>query len=179
MFRLGCAYTCHRKCVSTAAKCTVAPGKFLDDSKTDSRAETYLRQLKQKSHSTTTTANTNTTTTTTSLETKSKDIEPSSSENNSDKTVQDSTFKSLCAIATSSKFQTILADAVINDEEPVNEYLANQAALNPNVTTKNFTRFVSRCGPVFAFRDELIWLINWRNRVDTFVSMVCYSIVCK
>ncbi|KAI8095657.1 integral peroxisomal membrane peroxin-domain-containing protein [Thamnidium elegans] len=168
-----CGYTCHRKCVSTAAKCTVAPGKFLDDSKTDSRAETYLRQLKQKSHSTITA-----TTTTTTSGTKNKDIEPSSSGNNSDKTVQDSTFKSLCAIATSSKFHTILADAVINDEEPVNEYLASQAALNPNVTTKNFTRFVSRCGPVFAFRDELIWLINWKNRVDTFVSMVFYCIVC-
>lgn len=68
---------------------------------------------------------------------------------------------------------------MINDEEPTNEYLASQAALNPNVTTKNFTRFVSRCGPVFAFRDELLWLLSWKDRVDTFVSMIFYCIVCK
>jgi hypothetical protein len=92
---------------------------------------------------------------------------------------EESMFQHIYAIATSDKFQTILADAAVNQDEPINTYLANQAPLNPQITAKNFTRFVSRCGPVFAFRDELILLTSWKNRLDTLVSLIIYCIICK
>jgi hypothetical protein len=164
-FALGCNFTCHRKCVATSANCALPTTRFLDDDKTDSRAEKYLRQLKQKSGSDD------------GLLTPSSSA--SSTKSKVDTIVPDSTFKNICAIASSEKFQTILADAATNDDEPVNGYLANQPTLNPQITTRNFSRFVSRCGPVFAFRDEVLLLLSWKNKIDTFVSLICYCILCK
>ncbi|KAI7893918.1 integral peroxisomal membrane peroxin-domain-containing protein [Mucor mucedo] len=160
----GCNYTCHRKCVATSANCNHPTTRFLDDDKGESRAESYLRQLKQKSGS----EDGLLTPSTSASSTKSK----------LDTMVPDSTFKNICAIASSDKFQTILADAATNNDEPVNAYLANQPTLNPQITTKNFTRFVSRCGPVFTFRDELLLLLSWKNKIDTLVSLIFYCILC-
>lgn len=156
-----CHYTCHRKCQTSASKCPNAiPSRFLDDTPhEDSRAEQYLRQLKQRT-----------------------DNEPQSASSakpikaNSSQTL--SGYQHVRALATSDKLHTILADAMTDQSEPVNAYLANQPALNPQITTKNFTRFVSRCGPVFAFRDELLLLLSWKNKVDTLISMIVYIAFC-
>lgn len=159
---IECHYTCHRKCQTSASKCPNAiPSRFLDDTPhEDSRAEQYLRQLKQRT-----------------------DNEPPNASSskptkaNSSQTL--SGYHHVRALATSDKLHTILADAMTDQSEPVNAYLANQPALNPQITTKNFTRFVSRCGPVFAFRDELLLLLSWKNKVDTLISMIVYIAFCK
>lgn len=126
----------------------------------DSRAEQYLRQLKQRT-----------------------DNEPQSSSSSKTPKTDSSQklfgYQHVRAIATSDKLHSILADAVTDHSEPVNAYLANQPALNPQITTKNFSRFISRCGPVFAFRDELIFLLSWKNKVDTLISMIVYIGFCK
>lgn len=163
MVKIECHYACHRKCKTSASKCPNAvPTKFLDDTSTkDSPAEKYLRQLQQKNET----------------------ISPSSSSSTTSsinpQPTKETTYQHLSAIATSDKFHNILADAVTNQDEPVNAYLANQPPLNPQLTTKNFSRFVSRCGPVFEFRDRLILLLSWKNPVDTLVSLIMYCIICK
>lgn len=166
---IECGYNCHRKCQSAAPKCARAiTHGFLDDTDTasNSRAEKYLRQLSQKSTLT--------------------DRRPSTSSSTSSKhvklggtSVYQSTFEHVKAIATSDKLQHILAEAATTEQVPVNAYLAQQAPLNPQITARNFTRFVSRCGPVFAFRDELLLLLSWENRVDTLVSLIIYCLICK
>ncbi|KAI8645671.1 integral peroxisomal membrane peroxin-domain-containing protein [Parasitella parasitica] len=167
----GCGYNCHRKCQAAAGKCSraVAQG-FLEDAdhKSDSRAESYLRQLSQKSTANDRRSSTASSTTTTS---------PKHTSDGSTSVYQ-SAFKHVKAIATSDKLQNILAEAATTQQMPVNAYLAKQAPLNPQITARNFTRFVSRCGPVFAFRDELLLLLSWENRVDTLVSLIIYCIVC-
>lgn len=62
---------------------------------------------------------------------------------------------------------------------PVNDYLATLPPLHPQATAKNFSRFVSRCGPIFSFRDQVILLLSWDQPVDTLVALVTYCFICK
>jgi hypothetical protein len=79
--------------------------------------------------------------------------------------------------------QVILSSAVNASSEdiqaPAMKYLMNQTPLNPQVTTRNFTRFVSKCSPIFAFRDAVIRLISWENTADTLLAMVVWCLICK
>ncbi|KAI7878586.1 hypothetical protein K492DRAFT_164706, partial [Lichtheimia hyalospora FSU 10163] len=61
---------------------------------------------------------------------------------------------------------------------PVSEYLEHQSPLNPQTTAKNFSRFIGRCGPVFALRDSIILLISWENPLNTWIAIVVYCLVC-
>ncbi|CAM0142138.1 ARS-binding factor 1 [Umbelopsis sp. WA50703] len=78
--------------------------------------------------------------------------------------------------------QVILSSAVNASSEdiqaPAMKYLMNQTPLNPQVTTRNFTRFVSKCSPIFAFRDAVIRLISWENTADTLLAMVVWCLIC-
>ncbi|KAI7907199.1 integral peroxisomal membrane peroxin-domain-containing protein [Cokeromyces recurvatus] len=167
-----CGYICHRKCQLSASVCSSANlNEFLNDSShPDSLAENYLRQLSHKVGSDRSSIISSTAT----LK-KSKQQHINVNKSN----VYNSTLDHIKAIAASDKLHNILAEAALAEQQiPVNAYLANQAALNPQITAKNFTRFVSRCGPVFAFRDELLLLLSWKNRTDTFVSLIIYCIIC-
>lgn len=62
---------------------------------------------------------------------------------------------------------------------PVNDYLATLPPLHPQTTNKNFFRFVSRCGPIFAFRDQVILLLSWDQPIDTLVALIAYCFICK
>jgi hypothetical protein len=81
------------------------------------------------------------------------------------------------------KKSSILSSAVNASSEdiqaPAMKYLMNQTPLNPQVTTRNFTRFVSKCSPIFAFRDAVIRLISWENTADTLLAMVVWCLICK
>jgi hypothetical protein len=153
---LECGYTCHGKCRDLTPQCTAKiPKKFLDDNtNSNSRAEKYLRQISQK--------------------TGADQVSISSTEK-----VQETTLEHIQAIISSDKLQNIIYEAATDNKSPINAYLANQAPLNPQITARNFTRFVSRCGPVFAFRDELLLLLSWENPVDTAISLFIYGAVCK
>ncbi|KAI8336193.1 integral peroxisomal membrane peroxin-domain-containing protein [Chlamydoabsidia padenii] len=76
--------------------------------------------------------------------------------------------------------QAVISAAIqsMDDTLPVNDYLATLPPLHPQSTAKNFSRFVSRCGPIFAFRDQVILLLSWDQPIDTFVALVAYCIVC-
>lgn len=156
-----CGFTCHHKCRDLAPKCASSISKgFLEESPNfNSRAENYLRQLSHK--------------------TGANQVTVSPSESSSSAT-NDTTLEHLRAIISSEKLEKIIYEAAANDSKsPANAYLANQAPLNPQITAKNFTRFVSRCGPVFAFRDELLLLLSWENPVDTAISLFAYCAICK
>ncbi|OAD79689.1 hypothetical protein PHYBLDRAFT_58736 [Phycomyces blakesleeanus NRRL 1555(-)] len=85
------------------------------------------------------------------------------------------------SIVTSPEFEDVLVTAALHasdDSQPSNEYLATLPSLNPQTATKNSTRFVSRCGPMFAVRDSIILLLSWENPLQTMVAMVLYCIAC-
>jgi hypothetical protein len=172
-----CNYKCHRKCKASAAACpSAAPPRFLDDNSSNksSRAMTYLRSLQQQQQPLEASVK---------LDQAMPSLQSNTVETNKDfkvsKSKQDSTLGYIHAIASSDKLHTILATAATNEQDPINAYLANQPALNPQLTAKNFTRFVSRCGPVFAFRNKLLLLLSWENPVDTFIALIIYCLVCK
>ncbi|ORE12239.1 hypothetical protein BCV71DRAFT_191390 [Rhizopus microsporus] len=81
-------------------------------------------------------------------------------------------------VLTSEKFQTILANAATNQDKPVTAYLKKQPPLNPQNTTKNFTRFVARVGPIFSFRDRVMLLLSWEKPLDTWISLIIYCLMC-
>ncbi|CAO3662788.1 unnamed protein product [Rhizopus stolonifer] len=84
-------------------------------------------------------------------------------------------------IAGSEEFQNILVSAAINasdSTQPTNEYLANLPPLNPQNTAKNFSRFVSRCGPMFTFRDNVLLLLSWDKPTDTMAALFIYCLLC-
>lgn len=70
------------------------------------------------------------------------------------------------------------ADEKAAKRMPVSEYLEHQPPLNPQTTAKNFSRFIGRCGPVFALRDSIILLISWEKPLDTWIAILVYSLVC-
>lgn len=70
------------------------------------------------------------------------------------------------------------ADEKAAKQMPVSEYLEHQSPLHPQTTAKNFSRFIGRCGPVFALRDSIILLISWENPLDTWIAILVYSLLC-
>lgn len=64
-------------------------------------------------------------------------------------------------------------------QAPAMLYLKSQPPLNAQATTRNFTRFASKCGAIFAFRDAIIRLISWENTADTLLAMVVWCVICK
>lgn len=97
-------------------------------------------------------------------------------------TMEGSSLSKLKKIATSEEFQNVLVSAAIHSSDttqPPNEYLANLPPLNPQNTAKNFSRFVSRCGPMFAFRDSVILLLSWNKPIDTLAALIAYCLICK
>ncbi|KAG2210263.1 hypothetical protein INT47_003248 [Mucor saturninus] len=82
---------------------------------------------------------------------------------------------------TAADFEKVIVSAAIHSSDPsqpVNEYLANLPRLNAQNTAKNFSRFVSRCGPMFSARDQLILLLSWDKPIDTSVALLLYCILC-
>lgn len=78
--------------------------------------------------------------------------------------------------------ENIIVSAAINASDttqPTNEYLANLPPLNPQNTAKNFSRFVSRCGPMFTFRDNVILLLSWDKPMDTLAALFIYCLLCN
>ncbi|GAN02229.1 peroxisomal Pex24-like protein [Mucor ambiguus] len=96
-------------------------------------------------------------------------------------TVEGSSLAKLKKLATSEEFQNVLVSAAIHSSDttqPPNEYLANLPPLNPQNTAKNFSRFVSRCGPMFSFRDSVILLLSWNKPIDTLAALIIYCLIC-
>ncbi|KAI8885244.1 hypothetical protein K501DRAFT_246386 [Backusella circina FSU 941] len=83
--------------------------------------------------------------------------------------------------ATSEEFQQAIVTAAVHSTDttqPPNDYLATLPPLNPQTTTKNFTRFVSKCGLIFSSRDQLILLLSWHKPVDTMTALITYCLIC-
>jgi hypothetical protein len=131
-------------------------------SKEGSLAENYLRQLAQTSR--------------TASDSSIKAIQKKPDSSNHE---VESPFNHFVALITSDKLQDIIAEAATTEQIPINAYLANQAPLNAQISAKNFTRFVSRCRPVFALRDQVLLLLSWENPIDTLVSLILYCLLCK
>ncbi|KAI9487544.1 MAG: integral peroxisomal membrane peroxin-domain-containing protein [Benjaminiella poitrasii] len=92
-----------------------------------------------------------------------------------------SSFTKVKKMVTSEEFQDMLVSAAIHStdtNQPTNEYLANLPPLNPQNTAKNFSRFVSRCGPMFAFRDNVILLLSWNKPLETLTALLIYCLIC-
>ncbi|GAA5813456.1 hypothetical protein MFLAVUS_006934 [Mucor flavus] len=146
----GCGAVCHQYCQNSIPACSIEKTEpYHQRSTTDSPAAKSLRSLQQQ-HS-------------------------------SDTFDTSSSFTKIKRIATSDEFQNVLVSAAINSTDttqPVNDYLANLPPLNPQNTAKNFSRFVSRCGPMFAARDNVILLLSWNKPIDTLVALLIYCIVC-
>jgi len=165
-----CGRIFHRKCGYTSHDCAHAiPERFLDDNETKvaSRAENYLRSLQKIN----------------GLNENSQEEGPLGIYDMMDverkKRIRDrSTLGNIGAIMTSHKFRRMLIKAATNEQSPREVYLASREPLNPQITTRNFTRFISRCGPVFAFRDEMVLLLTWHDRIDTFISLIIYCLLC-
>ncbi|KAF7723525.1 hypothetical protein EC973_001900 [Apophysomyces ossiformis] len=124
----ACGYTCHDGCKTEAPGCP----KF-KEVPAYSAAASSLRVLEQQHNSVKQTI-------------ASKSIDP---------------LTKLHRLATSEQFHNTLVAAAIHaddDTKPVNEYLANQPPLNPQLTTKNFTRFVARCGPFYGDLLHDMWV---------------------
>ncbi|RCH91616.1 hypothetical protein CU098_002952 [Rhizopus stolonifer] len=77
--------------------------------------------------------------------------------------------------------ENVLVSAAIHassDTSVSHAYLASLPPLNPQNTAKNFSRFVSRCGPMFTFRDKVIMILSWDKPVDTWIALLIYCFVC-
>ncbi|KAI8987361.1 integral peroxisomal membrane peroxin-domain-containing protein [Mycotypha africana] len=92
-----------------------------------------------------------------------------------------SLWQSIQQFTTSQEIKDIVISAAIYSSDvsqPVSDYLAHLPPLSAQNTTKNFSRFVSRCGPMFSFRDKVILLLNWHKPVDTMIAMLIYCLIC-
>ncbi|KAI9256897.1 integral peroxisomal membrane peroxin-domain-containing protein [Sporodiniella umbellata] len=90
----------------------------------------------------------------------------------------ESVFQHAKDILMSEKFQTMVIHASLNQDKPVTAFLKNQPPLHPQTTTVNFTRFVSRIGPMFNFRDQVMLLLSWERPLDTWLSLMLYCFLC-
>ncbi|KAI8366520.1 integral peroxisomal membrane peroxin-domain-containing protein [Blakeslea trispora] len=83
-------------------------------------------------------------------------------------------------LPSSEELETILVSASIHADQTqvAEQYLANLPPLNPQTTAKNFSRFVSRCGPMFTFRDRIILLLSWDQPVESWIALLAYCLVC-
>ncbi|CAO3639489.1 unnamed protein product [Mucor hiemalis] len=153
----ACGVVCHHNCQKEISPCVNEVISEPRRSFSDSPAAKSLRTL-QKNHS-----------------------DSLSNTASSIVTGEGSSLSKLKRIATSEEFQNVIVSAAINSTDttqPPNEYLANLPPLNPQNTAKNFSRFVSRCGPMFAFRDNVILLLSWNKPIDTLVALLIYIIIC-
>ncbi|KAI9322879.1 integral peroxisomal membrane peroxin-domain-containing protein [Dichotomocladium elegans] len=73
---------------------------------------------------------------------------------------------------------TLEASEKAESNAPVSEYLASIPPLHPNTMTRNFSRFISRCGAIFSLRDSIILLVSWDNPLNTWIAIVAYTWVC-
>ncbi|KAI8098925.1 integral peroxisomal membrane peroxin-domain-containing protein [Halteromyces radiatus] len=149
-----CGYVCHQGCTDSALPCSQQSN--IQTTAFSSRAQQHLQRLRHL-HPTTTKS-------TTSTETP---IQPP--------------LDLVKELITPEYIEKSLVSAAIQSFDtslPVNDYLATLPPLNPQATAKNFSRFVSRCGPIFGFRDKVILLLSWDKPIDTFVALVAYCIVC-
>ncbi|ORZ13955.1 integral peroxisomal membrane peroxin-domain-containing protein [Absidia repens] len=150
-----CDYVCHVGCKESASKCskqaTINPGRTLSSK--------IHHKLQQTNRTDPTLANT------TSVP--STPIQPPLD-----------TIKQV--VTPESIEQSVISAAIqsMDNSLPVNDYLATLPPLHPQSTAKNFSRFVSRCGPIFGFRDQVILLLSWDQPIDTFVALVAYCIIC-
>ncbi|KAG0767404.1 hypothetical protein G6F16_002807 [Rhizopus arrhizus] len=155
-----CGEACHFKCKDMFKHCSKSiPTRFLDDDtryNKDSIEQVYFQTMKTQLQQTRLTIMT-------------PDYIQHATESALNH-VQDILF--------SEKFQTMVANAALNQDRPVTEFLKKQPPLNPQTTTKNFTRFVSRVGPIFKFRDRVMLLLSWEKPLDTWISLFVYCLVC-
>ncbi|SAL99082.1 hypothetical protein [Absidia glauca] len=146
----GCGYSCHQACQSSAPKCN------------QQTSNTYPTTLSSKLHKKLQTA---------------RRQEPAVT---NDAPIQPP-LQSIQELVTADYLEQCVVSAAIQSMDntlPVNDYLATLPPLHPQSTAKNFSRFVSRCGPIFGFRDKVILLLSWDQPLDTFVALVAYCIVC-
>ncbi|KAI8997484.1 integral peroxisomal membrane peroxin-domain-containing protein [Pilobolus umbonatus] len=172
-----CGQVFHKKCAESSLRCSRAlPERFLDDNEvhTGSPAENYLRSLQQEqiylkgdtNSSKDSIRNTDSLYFYDMIDTERKK-----------KIRERSTLENIYAILISNKFQRMVAEAATRDD-PTDNYLSQRVPLNAQVTARNFTRFVSRCGPVFSFRDAVVALVSWQNRIKTWISLAVYCLLC-
>ncbi|CEJ01191.1 hypothetical protein RMCBS344292_15837 [Rhizopus microsporus] len=158
-----CGYACHYRCKSYSSSCAKSiPNRFLDDDtnhNNDSIEQIYFRTMQKRKKSIKKTR----------LTLMTPDYIHQATE---------SMIKHMHEVLTSEKFQTILANAATNQDKPVTAYLKKQPPLNPQNTTKNFTRFVARVGPIFSFRDRVMLLLSWEKPLDTWISLIVYCLMC-
>lgn len=147
---VDCGYVCHTQCESAAPVCSgTESAKSSSKDKNSSPAKESLRSLQRQINAAQSAA--------------------SSVEDPADG-------------LTLEKIQNIIVSAAVHAQDstdPPSEYLANMPPLNPQISAKNFARFASRCGPMFAFRDAIILLLNWEKPMDTLVAMVAYCLICE
>ena len=88
--------------------------------------------------------------------------------------------KKKVTVPSSEELETILVSAAIHADQTqvAEQYMANLPPLNPQTTAKNFSRFVSRCGPMFTFRDRVILLLNWDKPVESWIALLTYCLLC-
>ncbi|KAI8340351.1 integral peroxisomal membrane peroxin-domain-containing protein [Choanephora cucurbitarum] len=88
--------------------------------------------------------------------------------------------KKKATVPSSEELETILVSAAIHADQTqvAEQYMANLPPLNPQTTAKNFSRFVSRCGPMFTFRDRVILLLNWDKPVESWIALLAYCLLC-
>ncbi|KAI8971100.1 integral peroxisomal membrane peroxin-domain-containing protein [Pilobolus umbonatus] len=148
----GCGEVCHAECKENAPPCSKGRSKPVQAvALSASPAAMSLRTL-QKQHN-----------------------------NSLGLQTDDSNLDKLKTIATSDEFKNVIVSAAIHSEDttqPTSEYLANLPPLNPQNTAKNFSRFVSRCGPMFSFRDSVLLLLSWDRPIDTLAAMLIYCLIC-
>ncbi|CAO3677942.1 unnamed protein product [Rhizopus stolonifer] len=158
-----CGKTSHFRCKSRFKPCTRSiPTRFLDDDTRENKEsieQVYFEMQKKKSQATV-------------QQTRLTIMTPDYVQ------YGESAFKHVKDILVSEKFQIMLANASLNQDKPVTAFIKKQPALNPQATTVNFTRLVSRVGPVFGFRDWMMILLSWEKPLDTWLSLVSYCFVC-
>lgn len=195
---LECHYICHNKCSVLAPNCqsvkanpssrspSDSPSKSSKSSKsptlTDSPAANSLRQIQNADQQRGKLSKHNSTSSVRSFSSQSGFDSDSSIHE------KEEVKKSATANAPEPDFKHHLQDVIISSavnasseyiKAPAMVYLTSQPPLNAQVTTRNFTRFVSKCGAIFAFRDTIIRLICWENTADTLLAMVVWCVICK
>ncbi|KAJ3024352.1 hypothetical protein HKX48_000027 [Thoreauomyces humboldtii] len=73
--------------------------------------------------------------------------------------------------------QELMTNTAVNSAAM--ERAAKEPPLNLLTTTpKNFTRFVTRLGPVVNFQDDVTEVLTWQNPPKTVIVMVTYIFLC-
>ncbi|KAI9289012.1 integral peroxisomal membrane peroxin-domain-containing protein [Umbelopsis sp. AD052] len=198
-----CQYVCHNKCASSAPSCqsvkanpparpnggdSPTPKTPKSPTITDSPAANSLRQIqnadqqqqrgKSSKHKSTASVK--------SISSQSG-FDSDSSLHDSHKDEVNKSPAASSAPESTADFTHHLKDVIMSSavnassediHAPAMLYLKSQPPLNAQTTTRNFTRFASKCGAIFAFRDAIIRLISWENTADTLLAMVVWCVIC-